>query len=72
MARPVTCGKCGASLSLADGRAERYDPVDRVIVGFLDCPTCDAAYVYIRRDDGSTAPSVHRAGLSGARRPRPV
>jgi hypothetical protein len=51
MARPLTCGKCGVALVSARGYAERLDPVDRVIVGFLDCPNCQAVYVYIRKAD---------------------
>jgi hypothetical protein len=57
MARPVVCGKRGASLVAVAGHDERRDPVDPVIVGFLECPQCQAAYVYMRperRDDGST------------------
>jgi uncharacterized C2H2 Zn-finger protein len=46
------------NLRRVPGRDERADSSDGVIVGFLECPRCGASYVYIRRDDGSTAPGV--------------
>jgi hypothetical protein len=49
--RPLTCGRCGVTLEATPGKAERFDATDCVIVGFLDCPHCAAAYVYIRALD---------------------
>lgn len=54
MARPVTCGKCGADLRGVPGHDERLDRDGRDLVGFLECPACDAAYVYQRRRDRAT------------------
>lgn len=45
--KPTICGKCGASLIGLPLKQERWDTVDHVWVGFLDCPTCAAIYVCI-------------------------
>lgn len=46
--KPTTCGHCGAPLAKVAGRDERWDIHPGVWVGFLDCPACGQAYVYIR------------------------
>ena len=47
MARPNICGRCGALMIRAKARGLEWDEIDRVWTGFLDCPRCGAAYVFI-------------------------
>jgi hypothetical protein len=46
--RPTTCGNCGADLAKVEGRAEIWSDKEQVWSGLLDCPNCNASYVYIR------------------------
>ena len=46
---PTICGRCGASLTKAPVRQERWDVTDRVWAGFVDCPACGTVYVVVRK-----------------------
>ena len=57
MARPNVCGRCCQILIRVKARNVEWDEVDRKWVGFLDCPRCGAAYVFIEDGRRPLAPA---------------
>lgn len=70
MTRPTRCGRCGASLAAARAHDEALDVDGHVVVGFLECPTCVAAYCYQRAVSVETVAAGSRpAGAAFSDRP---
>ena len=46
--RPPRCYFCDRDLAPVQERYNRWDPIDRVWIGFLECPGCRAEYVFTR------------------------